>query len=281
VWVASVLTLAVLLLAVTAGLVASPTGGAPVIIVERVSSAISELASGAGSRVWWTYAFVLGLVAAFNPCGFALLPAYVGLYLYEEQANVSLPGRTKRALIVSLVVAGSFAVLFGAIGTVFSFGSSFIVRSLPWVGLGAGILLILAGGAFMAGSSVTANLPDRLAERLGPVASGPGIRGYAAFGLAYGLVSLGCALPLFLALLGTSVAAGGRWTVPVAFVLYGAGMAAVLGSLTLLASIVGLGILGRVRRLGRFVSGFGAGLLLVSGAYVVYYWLTAGRLLLG
>jgi hypothetical protein len=30
----------------------------------------------------------------------------------------------------------------------------------------------------------------------------------------------------------------------------------------------------------RFVSGFGAVLLLASGAYVAYYWLTAGRLLL-
>jgi hypothetical protein len=42
----------------------------------------------------------------------------------------------------------------------------------------------------------------------------------------------------------------------------------------------GLGILGRVRGAGRFVSGFGAVLLLASGAYVAYYWLTAGRLLL-
>ena len=71
------------------------------------------------------------------------------------------------------------------------------------------------------------------------------------------------------------------WTAPVAFALYGVGMATVLGSLTLVAGIVGLGILGRVRWAGRYVSGFGAVLLLASGAYVVYYWLTAGRLLLG
>lgn len=280
-WVALVLTLVVLVLAVTAGLLASPTGGTPVIFVERLSSTINALVAGTGSRLWWVYAFSLGVVAAFNPCGFALLPAYLGLYLYEEQTSESLSGRAKRALIVSFVVAGAFAVLFGAIGTVFSLGSSFIVRSLPWVGLGAGVLLILAGGAFLAGASVTANLPERMAGRLGPAARGQGIRGYAAFGFAYGLVSLGCALPLFLALLGTAVAAGGRWTAPVAFALYGMGMATVLGSLTLVAGIVGLGILGRVRGVGRFISGFGAVLLLASGAYVVYYWLTAGRLLLG
>ena len=84
VWLALVLTLVVLVLAVTAGLLASPTGGTPVIFVERLSSTINALVAGTGSRVWWIYAFSLGVVAAFNPCGFALLPAYLGLYLYEE-----------------------------------------------------------------------------------------------------------------------------------------------------------------------------------------------------
>ncbi|MDQ3659669.1 MAG: hypothetical protein M3454_01135, partial [Actinomycetota bacterium] len=65
-----------------------------------------------------------------------------------------------------------------------------------------------------------------------------------------------------------------------AFGLYGIGMATTLGVLTLLTGIVGFAILGRVRAVGRYVSGLGAALLLASGAYVVYYWLTAGRLLL-
>ena len=133
-WVAAVLTVVVLVLAVTAGLLASPTGGTAVIFVERLSSSINALVAGTGSRVWWVYAFSLGVVAAFNPCGFALLPAYLGLYLYEEQNGESRTGRAKRALIVSLVVAGAFALLFGAIGAVFSLGSSFIVRCL---GLGS------------------------------------------------------------------------------------------------------------------------------------------------
>jgi hypothetical protein len=58
-------------------------------------------------------------------------------------------------------------------------------------------------------------------------------------------------------------------------------MASVLGVLTVVAGVVSFGILGRVRSFVRVVSALGAGLLLLSGAYVVYYWLTAGRLLLG
>jgi cytochrome c-type biogenesis protein len=122
-------------------------------------------------------------------------------------------------------------------------------------------------------------LPQRLADRLGRGANERGSRGYAAFGLAYGAASLGCTLPLFLGLIGTATAAGGGGAAVVAFALYGAGMAAVLGVLTVAAGIVSFGVLARMRALTRFVSGLGAALLLLSGAYVVYYWLSAGRLL--
>jgi len=277
--VATLSTLLILALAVTAGLLASPDGGTPVIFVDRISSAISDLATGAGSGAWWVYAFLLGVVAAFNPCGFALLPAYLGLYLNDEKTGVSLAARARRSLAVSLVVAAAFTALFGAVGAVFSLGSWFIVRSLPWVGLGVGVLLIVVGGVFLAGGAIRSSAPERMASKLGPTARRARIRGYAAFGLAYGLASLGCALPLFLALLGIAVAAGGPWNALVAFALYGVGMAAVLGSLSLAAGLVSFRVLAGARGVGRFVSGPAAVLLLVSGAYVVYYWLTTGRLL--
>jgi cytochrome c biogenesis protein CcdA len=251
-----------------------------VIFVERISSTISSLTSGAGSSIWWVYAFLLGIVAAFNPCGFALLPAYLGLYLNEGNTGKSFAARTRRSLAVSAVVAVAFTLLFGVTGALFSLASSLIVRLLPWVGLGVGILLIIAGGMSLGGRSLGLVTAQQVASKVGRDATSSGTRGYAAFGLAYGLASLGCALPLFLALLGTAVAGGGTWSAVVAFALYGVGMATTLGVLTLAAGIVSFGILARLRGVGRFVSGLGAVLLLASGAYVVYYWLTAGRFLL-
>jgi len=270
----------VLGLAVTAGLLSSPGGGTPVIFVERISSAIGGLTSAAGTNVWWVYAFLLGVVAAFNPCGFALLPAYLGLYLNDEKTGENLRARMRRSLAVSAVVAGAFTVLFGVTGAMFSLASSLIVDLLPWVGLGVGVLLIIAGGMSLGGKTLGFDAAQQAAGKVGRDASSSGTRGYAAFGLAYGLASLGCALPLFLALVGTAVAAGGGGSAVVAFALYGLGMATTLGVLTLVAGIMSFGILARVRAVGRLVSGVGAVLLLASGAYVVYYWLTAGRFLL-
>jgi len=279
IWAAAV-TMLVLSVAVTAGLLSSPEGGTPVIFVERISSAISSLTSGAGSSVWWVYAFLLGIVAAFNPCGFALLPAYLGLYLNEGNTGKSFAARIRRSLAVSAVVAVAFTLLFGVTGALFSLASSLIVRLLPWVGLGVGVLLIIAGGMSLGGRSLSVDTAQQVASKVGRDATSSGTRGYAAFGLAYGLASLGCALPLFLALLGTAVAGGGTWSAVVAFALYGVGMATTLGVLTVAAGVVSFGILARLRVVGRFVSGLGAVLLLASGAYVVYYWLTAGRFLL-
>lgn len=279
-WFAVAITLLVLSAAVAAGLLSSPDGGTPVLFVERISSAIGGLASGAGGTIWWVYAFLLGVVAAFNPCGFALLPAYLGLYLNDRQAGDDLAARTRRSLKVSLVVAGAFTVLFGVTGALFSLASTLIVRLLPWVGLGVGVVLIVVGGMTIGGRLITFDAAQRFANTFGRGAGTSSTRGYAAFGLAYGLASLGCALPLFLALVGTAVVLGGVGSAILAFVLYGVGMAATLGVLTVLAGVVSFGILSRVRSVGRVVSVVGSVLLLVSGAYVVYYWLTAGRFLL-
>ncbi|HEY3214357.1 MAG TPA: cytochrome c biogenesis protein CcdA [Actinomycetota bacterium] len=278
---AGALTALVLAVAVIAGLTSPTTGGTPVIFVERISSAISNAASRAG-EVWWVYAFALGAVAAFNPCGFALVPAYLGLYLRDDVTRSGLGARLSRSVAVAVVVGATFTVLFGAVGAVFEIGSAPIVRSLPWVGLGVGVVLVLTGGLVLSGRHIgMGGAPQRLATRIGKGASNSSLLGYAAFGLAYGAASLGCTLPLFLALMGTAAATSRLYGAAVlAFVLYGAGMAASLAVLTLVAGLVSFGIFERVRTFVRIVTPLSAGLLLLSGAYVIYYWLTAGRLLL-
>ena len=277
---AGAVTLFVLAVAVIAGITSPTTGGTPVIFVERISSAISNTASRSG-EVWWVYAFALGAVAAFNPCGFALVPAYLGLYLRDDVGRTRFGSRLARSIAVAVVVGASFTALFGVVGAVFSLGSTYIIRSLPWIGLGVGIALVIIGGLVLSGRPVRSSLPDRLATRVGKGASTSSLRGYAAFGLAYGAASLGCTLPLFLAVTGTAAATSRLYGAAVlAFVLYGAGMAAALGVLTVVAGVASFGIFRRVRGFVHIVTTLSAGLLLLSGAYVVYYWLTAGRLLL-
>src|SRR5262249_35178956 len=160
-------------------------GGAPVLFVDRISSAISGWAPRAG-ELWWAYAFALGAVAAFNPCGFALLPAYLGLYLRDGVTGSGIGSRPSPSGAVAATLGATFTALFGAVGAVFEMGSALIVRSLPWVGLGVGVLLILIGGLALSGRTIASSVPERVADRIGKRAGSRSLPGYAAFGLAYG-----------------------------------------------------------------------------------------------
>jgi hypothetical protein len=56
-------------------------------------------------------------------------------------------------------------------------------------------------------------------------------------------------------------------------------MSVVLTALTVAAALGERAVIGSARRIGRYLKPASAFLLLMTGAYVVYYWLTAGGLL--
>ena len=96
--------------------------------------------------------------------------------------------------------------------------------------------------------------------------------------MGYGLASLGCTLPVFLAVVGTSLQLHGPADAIWQFVLFGIGMGTVLAVLTIATAWFGDGLIRRARTLGRYIGWASAVLLWPAGAYIVYYWLTAIRL---
>jgi cytochrome c biogenesis protein CcdA len=117
-----------------------------------------------------------------------------------------------------------------------------------------------------------------MAHRLRAATRNRGLGGYAAYGAAYGLASLGCTLPVFLGVVGTSLQLHGLADAVGQFVLFGIGMGTVLATLTITTAWSGDGLLRRAQALRRHVGWASAVLLWLAGAYVVYYWLTAIRL---
>ena len=53
--------------------------------LESFAARAETLLQEVGSRLPFGYAFAAGMVAAVNPCGFSLLPAYLSLYLGQRQ----------------------------------------------------------------------------------------------------------------------------------------------------------------------------------------------------
>ncbi len=131
--------------------------------------------------------------------------------------------------------------------------------------------LILMGIWMLAGRTFYSGVFERLAARVGdPTAMG--MRGFFLFGLAYGLASLSCTLPVFLAVMGGSLAAGSLVSGAGQFLSYGLGMTSVLLVLTLALALLKRGVVSRLRGLVPYVQILSAALLVVAGAYVILYW---------
>jgi cytochrome c-type biogenesis protein len=251
---------------------------------ESLSTAAATFLSRIGTGLPLGYAFAAGMVSAVNPCGFALLPAYLGLYLGSERSPRDLGRRLARAIGIGLVVSASFVLLFGAAGLLVLASASRLAGLFPWIGLAVGLLLVTTGAALLGGAHLSVALIDRLGERAARTAKRRGLAGYAAYGVAYAAGSLGCTLPIFLTVVAAGFTAGGPVQALLQFVLYGLGMGAVLTALTLVTAVVEHAAFRSIRRVaagGPYLQPVGAGVLLLAGGYIVYYWLALGGLLPG
>jgi cytochrome c-type biogenesis protein len=222
------------------------------------------------------FAFGAGMVAAVNPCGFAMLPAYLSLYLgarEEEFAKRSASARALRALLVSLAVSSGFVLLFGAAGVVVAAGGHALLGVMPWVGISTGVVLSVVGMWMLAGRGLYASFFQRIAGRVGsPKLATP--KGFFLFGLGYGAASLSCTLPVFLLVVGSGIAAGGFLPAMGRFIGYALGMASVIVTLTLALAFFKGGLVAWFSRAMPYVRLVSALLLLGAGVYLVLYWLT-------
>jgi cytochrome c-type biogenesis protein len=243
--------------------------------MSEIQHLLYELLSRLAAALPFGLAFAAGMVAAVNPCGFAMLPAYLSLYLGTEEsefAQRSVPSRALRALTVGCVVSSGFVMLFGLAGVVISAGGTALIEVMPVLGVLVGEALVVLGvWMLLAGRAPYAAVLGRLAVRLGDPTK-VGVRGFFLYGLAYGAASLGCTLPAFLAVVGSGLAAGGVVPGAVRFLGYGLGMASVLVALTVALAFFKEGLLKWLRGALPYVQTASSILLILAGAYVIFYW---------
>ena len=228
------------------------------------------------------FALAAGMASAVNPCGFAMLPAYLGLYLgtnLKESEQINPARNIGRALLVGGAVSAGFIILFGVVGAVVGVSASFVSDVLPWLGLVIGIALVLIGAWMVGGGKLYTGLAARAANRMGDP-SQVSVKGYFLFGLSYGTASLSCTLPIFISVVGIGVAGFSAQTVVSNFFLYAAGMGLVIMGLTLGMAFFKGAMVTLMRKALPFIQPIASGFMVVAGTYIVFYWLTIGRDLL-
>lgn len=218
------------------------------------------------------FAYGAGTVAAFNPCGFALLPAYLSVFLTGGEAAPSAPRALRRAAVVATSVAVGFAAVFGIAGLLISQTSVTVQRWTPWLSVIIGIALIPVGIAMMRGWSPKLRLPAvRRAARAGAAGGAAGPVDMFWFGVSYATVSLSCTIPAFLVSVVGTFGSASAWEGMAVFLAYTAGMASVLVVLTVAVALARQGLIGAVRRVLPWVNALAGALAAVAGAYVAYY----------
>ncbi len=227
------------------------------------------------------YSFGAGMVSAVNPCGFAMLPVYLSLYLGAEDGDFyqqSPLRRMLKALWITAVVTAGFGLLFATVGGIITLGGTFLNHMIPWLSLVVGLALIIMGIWLLMGNYLSLSFIHRLAEKFGDPRR-MSVWGYFLFGAAFGATSMSCTLPIFLLVMGSSIAAKNISVGIFQFVSYIAGMGSVLLVLTLGIALIKEGVVvGALRRILPYFQKISAFLLLVAGSYIVYYWLKSDLL---
>lgn len=209
-------------------------------------------------------ALTAGMVGAINPCGFSLLPAYIGSFVAGDDVDSPLDRRLLRAVWSAVSVTAGFVLVFVLLGVVLRSLADQIRGQLPWLTMVIGGVLVLAGAAVMTGRQLPMpNFTLRAAKGRGAVAM-------VSYGVVYALASLSCTIGPFLAIttaaLDQSLARG-----VLAYVAYGLGMGTIILAIAASAALARPKPAHRLRRLSRHASRLGGALMVMAGSYAIWY----------
>ena len=217
-------------------------------------------------------AFAAGMVATLNPCGFAMLPAYLSYFMGASGDDTSHAAALRTALRVGAIISLGFMVVFGVAGYAITLGFRSLTAWIPWLALGVGVAVVALGIAMLRGFELALALPKaKRANR------SRGARGVFGFGVSYAVASLSCTLPVFLSVVTTQLASRSIVEGSVIFLVYGAGMSAVLMGLTVVLALGKQSLVTRLRRSAQYINRISGSILVAAGVFIVWFWTTEIR----
>ena len=217
-------------------------------------------------------AFAAGLVATVNPCGFAMLPAYLSYFMgldgdEESESQASNSQGVGAALKVGGIVSLGFLVVFGTTGLLINTGVRSIIDWIPFIALGVGVLMVVLGILMLRGLEINIGI-----LKTGRGAGARDNKSVFTFGVSYALASLSCTLPVFLSVVVGSIASASFVGGLATYVAYAAGMSAVLITLTIAVALAKHGLVNKLRSALPYVQRVSAAFLVVAGLYIVWFW---------
>lgn len=211
-------------------------------------------------------AFGAGLVAAFNPCGFAMLPAYLVLVV-RGGGTPPLPA-VGRALGATIFMALGFLTVFATFGLLTVSVASLVQRYFSYATVLIGVVLVGLGIALLTGHEPWTFTPSSRTGRWAPTARIGSMFGY---GMSYAVASLSCTIGPFLAVTAVSLRGGPNLKGLLAYFAYAAGMTLIVGALAVAVAFANSAVVYRARRILPYINGIAGTLVVLIGLYIGYY----------
>ena len=218
----------------------------------------------------FAYSFILGVLAAVNPCGFVLLPTYLIFFLgTREEPNLDTSQRLRRALVVSSGISIGFLAIFFVIGVISRLFTQWIEMNAKYASLAIGIVLVVGGARMLTGWTPKFALPE-----IGGVQTKT-FRATVIYGVAYAVASIGCTIGFLTTAVFGSIALHGFVSGVLSILLYGLGMAMLVTALTVSLAFAKTGIVIIIKNRLNLIQRLGAILVTLTGIYLVFYWYAA------
>lgn len=217
------------------------------------------------------FALLLGAVAAFNPCGFALLPAYVTVIVTgSADAATGRVASLRRALGFGAAMTVGFVAVFAGFGLLFGGVNAALQASvlpyLPYITtvLGAalivlGIIMVKHGELRGPGLTFTGKAPRRT------------FASQILYGVTFALASLSCTIGPFFAVVTMSLGAANPVGAVLPFLIYAVGMGTAVLAVSLIAALAGTAAATALRKHTPRIIRVGGVLMILAGIYVMLF----------
>lgn len=211
-------------------------------------------------------ALLAGILAAFNPCGFVLLPAYLMHFIASESISERRSLIYFKAFRFSLGMTLGFIGVFGGFALFIASMAGSVERYLPIITILVGLSLIAWSIALLLGKNI---LLRKLANpNIAPTEKWHSQIGY---GVTFALTSLSCTIGPFLAITATAIQGRDVLRSLTLFMAYALGMGMVVLTLALALAATRSTLVRRIQGSQRGISIFSGALLLIVGFYETWY----------
>lgn len=208
--------------------------------------------------------FAAGVFATFNPCGFAMLPAYMTMLLSSQRKSESLPKLLVKALQFAVLMALGIISVFALFAVAIFPISTSIQAYLPIATITIGALLIAVGIATLSGKSPY--LKKLWSPNTAPSAR---LKSLYLYGVTFALGSVSCTIGPLLAATSKALELTFAESLRI-YLIYASGISVTIAVLAIIA-LFSQATLGRIRKSMKVIERISSLFLILVGFYLIIF----------